>query len=79
MANYVLCYIRDRKETLFPVKSLLQAVQLADCIATSDLLNEDIDFSVFDLCHYENGSVGDSWESEEGQSFDELWHTLLYS
>lgn len=76
MAKFVLCYIRNGKEILFPVNSVFQGLQLADCIANSDLLNDSIDFNCFDLCYYENGECGDCWESDDGMSFDDMWRSL---
>lgn len=68
-----LIYIRNGKETIFPVRDIDQAVQLADAIAGSDLLNDSVDFNMFDVCQYHNGQIGDSWENEEGQDFEEYW------
>ena len=69
-----LVYIRNGKETIFPVRDIDQAVQLADAIADSDLLNDSVDYNMFDVCQYHNGQIGDSWENEDGQNFDEYWN-----
>lgn len=71
--NLALFYIRDGKETIFPVKDIDQAVRLADAIANSDCLNDSIDYSLIDVCEYHNGEVGDAWESEDGMDFNEYW------
>lgn len=68
-----LVYIRDGHETIFPVKDIDHAVHLADAIAESDGTNDFIGFSVVDVCYYSNGEVGECWESEDGQSFEEYW------
>lgn len=68
-----LIYIRNGHETIFPVKDIDQAVRLADAIADSDLLNDDVDYNMFDVCQYRNGQIGDSWESEDGDDFDAYW------
>lgn len=69
-----LIYIRNGKETIFPVRDIDQAVRLADAIAESDLLNDSVDYNMFDVCQYHNGRIGDSWENEEGQDFEEYWN-----
>lgn len=48
-------------------------MRLADAIADSDLLNDDVDYNMFDVCQYRNGQVGDSWENEEGDDFEAYW------
>lgn len=68
-----LLYIRNGKETIFPVRDVDQAVWLADAIANSDLLNDSVDYNMFDVCQYHNGQIGDSWEDEYGQDFEEYW------
>lgn len=69
-----LVYIRNGEEIVFPVKDIQHAILLADNIAESDLLNDSIDFNTFCVCQY-NGKygIGDSWESEEGEDFEEFW------
>lgn len=68
-----LMYIRNGNEILFPVRDIQHAIALADNIADSDLLNDDIDFNMFDVFQYHNGTIGEAWESEDGSSFDDLW------
>lgn len=70
-----LVYIRNGRELVFPVKDLDQAVRIADAIADSDLLNDDVDYNMFDVCEYHNGAVGDAWESNDGEDFNEYWDT----
>lgn len=72
-----LSYIRDGKETVFPVKDIDHAIRIADAIADSDLLNDFIDFNMFDVFEYNNGALGDAWESEDGDSFEEYWKSHL--
>lgn len=57
----------------FVVKDIEQAIKLADAIAESDLLSETIDANGFDLCEYKDGKAGESWESEDGEDFNEYW------
>lgn len=68
-----LVYIRNGYTTIFPVKDIDQAVHLADAIADSDLLNDDVDYNMFDLCQYHNGKIGEPFENESEQDFDEYW------
>ena len=68
-----LIYIRNGHETIFPVKDIDQAVRLADAIADSDLLNDAVDYNLFDVYDYKNGRVMDAWENDEGLTFDEYW------
>lgn len=77
-AKFVLSYIRNGKEVLFPVSSFLQAILLAEQIANSDLLNDSIDYNAFDLFHYKNGKTGEPFETEDGIGFDEIWKDLSY-
>jgi len=70
-----LVYIRNGQELVFPVKDLDQAVLIADAIADSDLLNDDVDYNMFDVCEYHNGVIGDVWESNDGEDFNEYWDT----
>lgn len=70
---FALMYIRNGKEILFPVRDIKHAIILADNIADSDLLNDDIDFNMFDVFQYHNGAVGEAWESEDGRTFEEIW------
>lgn len=69
----VLIYIRNGAETVFPVRDIDHAVRLADAIAESDLLNDNIDFNMFDVCEFVNGAVGDAWESDRYEDFNEYW------
>lgn len=68
-----LIYIRNGVETVFPVKDIDHAVCLADAIAESDLLNDDIDFNMFDVCEITDGTIGDAWESDGHEDFNEYW------
>lgn len=68
-----LVYIRNGQEIVFPVKDLDHAVRIADAIADSDLLNDAVDYNMFDVCEYHNGRIGDAWESEDGGGFEEYW------
>lgn len=68
-----LIYIRNYQEVIFPVKDIQHAITLANSIADSDLLNERIEFNMFDVCQYENGVIGDSWESDDGKEFNDVW------
>jgi len=70
-----LVYIRNGQELVFPVKDPDQAVRIADAIAGSDLLNDDVDYNMFDVCEYHNGAIGDAWESNDGEDFNEYWYT----
>lgn len=72
--HLALFYIRNGHEMIFPVKDVDQAVQLADAIADSDLLNDSVNYNMFDVCQYHNGQIGDSWENEDGQNFEEYWN-----
>lgn len=71
-----LIYIRNGTEMILPIRDIDQAVCLADAIADSDLLNDDVDYNMFDLCEYHNRKIGYSWESENGEDFDEYWETV---
>lgn len=76
-AKLALCYTRNHHTMLFTVNNILEALQLANAIADSDLLNEDIIFNCFDLCvRNEEGEFQESWESEDGFEFNELWSYL---
>lgn len=68
-----LVYIRNGVENVFPVKDIDHAIRLADAIAESDLLNDDIDFNMFDVCEFVDGVVGDAWESDKNEDFNEYW------
>ena len=72
-AKLALLYIRNGRETVFPVQDSDQAVRLADAIADSDLLNDAVDYNLFDVYDYKNGRVMDAWETDEGLTFDEYW------
>lgn len=68
-----LVYIRNDKALEFPVKDIDHAVRLADAIADSDLLNATVDFNMFEVFHYHNGQLGEAWEDECGENFEEYW------
>ena len=72
-AKIALAYIRDGHLTIFPVKDIDHAVRLADAISDSDPLNDTIGFSFLDVCEYLDGDIGECWESEEGENFEEYW------
>lgn len=72
-STLALVYIRNNTETIFPVKDIDHAIKLADAIADSDLLNDSVDCNMFDVCEYQNSSIGDSWTSEDSEEFDEYW------
>lgn len=67
-----LIYIRDHKSIEFTVRNIDHAVALADAIAESDLLNDDIGYNMFDLEYMD----GNPWESDDGESFDEYFANL---
>lgn len=76
--NLALIYIRNGKETQFPVKDIDHAVRLADAIAESDLLDDSVDYNCFDVCYFSVDRrgrmiIGDCWEDEDGRTFDEYW------
>lgn len=75
-AEIALIYIRNGNETIFPVKDIQHAITLADSIADSDLLNDSIDYNMFDVCQYDGRNIGDAWESEDGEDFDEFWRRV---
>ena len=58
---------------IFPIRDIDQAVCLADAIADSDLLNDAVDYNLFDVYEYNNGRVMDAWETDEGITFEEYW------
>lgn len=64
-----LIYIRNGNETIFPVADLDHAARLADAIADSDLLNDDVDYNLLDVVWYKDGKPGDSWLGEDGEEF----------
>lgn len=64
-----LIYIRNYKFIEFTVRDVDHAVALADAIAENDLLNC---YNMFDL-EYMNG---ESWESDDGKSFEEYFANL---
>lgn len=74
--NLTLIYIKNGKETKFLVKDIDHAVRLADAIAESDLLDDSVDYNMFDVCY--NYGYGDYWEDEDGRDFDEYWKSLRY-
>lgn len=69
-----LLYIRNGQETIFPVSDIDQAVKIADAIADSDLLNDMVDYNMFDVFQYISGEFWGEWEGEDGQTFEEYWH-----
>lgn len=68
-----LMYIRDGRETIFPVKDIDHAIRLAGEIADSDLFNDNIDFNMFDVFHYDGTECGDAWETDDGDTFEDVW------
>ena len=76
--TYALVYIRNMHETIFPVKDMDHAIALAEAIADSDLLNDHVDVNCFDLCKYnkKTNQIGDSWESEDYEDFNEYWRRI---
>lgn len=78
--NLALLYIRNGVETIFPVKDIFHAIKLADAIADSDLLNDSIDYNMFEVFYYclYFGAIclQDCWESDEYESFNEYWENL---
>jgi len=72
-----LSYIKDGRQTVFPVIDADHAVRLADAIADSDLLDESVGYNLFDLREHCNGELGDSWELDDGMSFKEYWDEQL--
>lgn len=69
-----LLYIRNGKEMIFPVKDIEHAVRIADAIADSDLLNDDVDYNMFEVFRYSNGKLGDEWENDVGLTFNDYWN-----
>lgn len=74
--EFALVYIRNGRETVFPVKDIDHAVRIADSIADSDLLNDAVDFNAFDVCRYQNGRLGEGWESKDGKEFNDYWREI---
>lgn len=76
--TYALVYIRNMYETIFPVKDMDHVIALAEAIADSDLLNDHVDVNCFDLCKYnkKTNQIGDSWESEDYEDFNEYWRRV---
>lgn len=78
--NIALLYIRNGVETIFPVKDISHAVRLANAIADSDLLNDSVDYNMFDVFYYELSfgaiCLGDCWESDFYEDFNEYWRNL---
>ena len=70
-----LVYIRNGNETIFPVKDIDHAISLADNIADSDLLNDDIDFNMFDVFYFDGNECGETWETEDGDTFEDVWRS----
>lgn len=68
-----LMYIRNGHEVIFPVKDIDHAIRLAEEIADSDLLNDNIDFNLFDVFYYDGKQCGDAWESDDGYTFEDVW------
>jgi len=75
--KFALVYIRNGDTTIFPVENIEQAIRLADAIANSDLLNDSVDYNVFDVVEYSYGKIGNAWESEDGLDFSEYWSEIL--
>lgn len=73
-SKFALLYIRNGKETIFPVKDIEHAVRIADAIADSDLLNDDVDYNMFEVFKYSNGKLVDAWETDEGLTFEDYWN-----
>lgn len=67
--SYILEYYRDGHEIDFPCETFEDAVRLTKLIIKSDLMNNEIDFNMFDLFDV---STGESWESEEYETFEEF-------
>ena len=67
-----LIYIRDYKSIEFTVRDIDHAVALTNAIAESDLLNDDIDYNMFDLEYMD----GNPWESDDGESFEDYFANL---
>lgn len=76
-SKFALLYIRNGKETIFPVKDIDHAVRIADAIADSDLLNDDVDYNLFDVFRYRNEKLGDAWETDEGLTFEDYWNMCI--
>lgn len=72
--NLVLWYMSNKGERKYPIKSLEHAIQLADAIADSDLLDDEIDFNCFDLV---DKDTEESWMSEDCKNFKECWEKWL--
>lgn len=72
-APLALLYVRDYNEIIFPVHDIQQAITLATCIADSDLLNNKIDFNMFDVFLYNDGQLGETWEAPDGETFEDVW------
>lgn len=77
MAEFALMYIRDGKKIIFPVKDIDHAISLANNIADSDLLNDNIDFNAFDVFCYDGNECGDEWESDDGATFEDIWRNSM--
>lgn len=71
-----LWYVRDGQTQFFPVKNVKHAIALANALANSDLINDDVDYNMIDLVYMDvdREIIFDSWKDEEtGQEFDEYW------
>lgn len=77
MAELALMYIRNGKEMIFPVKNIDHAINLANNIADSDLLNDNIDFNIFDVFYYDGNECEDAWESDDGATFEDVWKSSM--
>lgn len=75
-ASLVLIYMRNGGELYFPVKTIDHALRIADAIADSDLLNNSVSYNSFEVCRYSEGTVGDLWESSNGDNFTEYWRSV---
>lgn len=75
-ASLALVYVRNGQTHIFPIKDIDHAIRLADAIADSDLLNDEIGYNMLDVCEYFGGDIGECWESEDEESFEEYWRKV---
>lgn len=73
--KYVLIYIRNGQEIRFPVKTVLEAINLANSIANSDLLTEDVVYNLFSLVEYGNDN-DECWINDDGYEFEDIWRMI---
>ena len=71
---YILEYYRDGHEIDFPCETFEDVVQLTKLIIKSDLMNNEIDFNMFDLFDV---STGEPWENEEHETFEEFISDII--